>query len=329
MKIFFSYLSCRKRGAGIFFLFSVIFFVVFYLYGLPAEAVLYAAWICSFLGALLLIPDFLHFRKKQIQLQRVCREVGITLEHLPQASRGTEELYQELLEELFWQKRQCMDDSRSRYQELLEYYTIWVHQVKTPIAAMGLILQREDTLFSRDVRQELSRIQQYVDMVLAVLRLDSDSSDYVIREYDLDDLIRQAVRKYASQFIAKKLRLIYEPVGIRVVTDEKWLVFVLEQILSNALKYTKSGSIRIMAEEPRTLCIQDTGIGIAPEDLPRIFEKGYTGYNGRRDKKASGIGLYLCRRILDRLGHGLSAESEAGRGTTIRIDFWQQELEVE
>lgn len=328
MKNLFCYLSCRKWSAFVFLLFSAVFFVIFYLYGLPAEAVLYAVGICCFLGMLLLAGDYLHFQKKQIQLQGVRQEIGITLEHLPVAVRGTELLYQELLEELFLQKRQCMDDSRRRYQELMEYYTIWVHQTKTPIAAMDLILQREDTSFSREIRQELCRIQQYVDMVLAVLRLDSDTSDYVIREYDLDDLIRQAVRKYASQFITKKLRLIYEPVGIKVITDEKWLVFVLEQILSNALKYTKKGSIQIMAKG-RTLSIQDTGIGIAPEDLPRIFEKGYTGYNGRRDKKASGIGLYLCRRILERLGHEFFAESEAGKGTTIQIDFKQQELEVE
>lgn len=324
-----SYIKDRKRSAFIFLLFSAVFSLIFFLYGFPMEAVLYPFAICIFLGLFFWLMDFLRYLKKKERLLLLRREVGVTLEHLPSAECQMELLYQELLKELFRQKQECMDGNRGKYQELMEYYTIWAHQIKTPIAAMGLILQREDTKLTVEVRQELRRIEQYVEMVLAVLRLDSDTTDYVIREYELDDLIRQAVRKYAQQFIYRKIRLVYEPVGVKAVTDEKWLVFVLEQLLSNALKYTKSGSITISLEEPKTLCIRDTGIGIAPEDLPRIFEKGYTGYNGRSDKRASGIGLYLCRRILERLGHALTAESVPGQGTAIRIDFRQQELTVE
>ena len=161
------------------------------------------------------------------------------------------------------------------------------------------------------------------------LRLDSDSTDYVIREYDLDAIVRQAVRKFAGEFIARKIQLVYEPVNTKVITDEKWLSFVVEQVLSNALKYTSAGSISIFLETPKTLCIRDTGMGIAPEDLPRIFEKGYTGYHGRADKKASGIGLYLCRRICNNLGHKISAKSTPDKGTTIRVDLSQYKLNVE
>lgn len=328
MKSFLQYLYSYRKGIGAFGLFSVIFFTIFFLYGLPAEAVLYASAVCGFVGLLLFLRNYLHFQQKYRQLSLLKEEVGISLEKLPDAEHGLEALYQELLGELYRQKQQCLYENANRYQELTEYYTIWAHQIKTPIAAMDLILQREDSGFSREVRQELRRIEQYVEMVLAVLRLDSDSSDYVIREYDLDGMLRQALRKYASQFIYRKISLTYEPVGQRVVTDEKWLVFVIEQLLSNALKYTKNGSISIFLEAPKTLCIRDTGIGIAPEDLPRVFEKGYTGCNGRRDKKASGIGLYLCRRILEKLGHGISVESELGAGTVVRLDLWQKEESV-
>lgn len=109
--------------------------------------------------------------------------------------------------------------------------------------------------------------------------------------------------------------------ALRVLTDEKWLVFVLEQILSNALKYTKSGSIHIYLspDAPKTLVIEDTGIGIAPEDLPRIFEKGYTGCNGRADKRSTGIGLYLCRQIMEKLSHTIRIESEMGVGTKVYL----------
>ena len=186
-------------------------------------------------------------------------------------------------------------------------------------------LEQEITLST----EQLQSVEQYVEMVLGYLRLESPSSDYVIRNYALDDIVRQAVRKFASQFIRRKLRLEYTPLNVSVITDEKWLLFVIEQVLSNALKYTRSGSVSITLEAPKTLCIRDTGIGIAPEDLPRVFEKGYTGSNGRTDKRATGIGLYLCRRILAKLGHSITIVSTPGVGTTVRIGLEQDALEVE
>ena len=151
----------------------------------------------------------------------------------------------------------------------------------------------------------------------------------MIRECQLDGIVKDAVKKFRSEFISRKLHLTYEPLNTRVVTDEKWLSFVIEQVLSNALKYTPSGGITIYMEAPKTLCIQDTGIGIAPEDLPRIFDKGYTGYHGRSHKGASGIGLYLCRRVCCNLGHSITAQSVPDRGTCIRIDLNQKAFEKE
>ena len=193
----------------------------------------------------------------------------------------------------------------------------------------ALLLQDADTDEQRALLEQLQSVEQYVEMVLGYLRLESPSSDYVIRNYALDDIVRQAVRKFASQFIRRKLRLEYTPLNVSVITDEKWLLFVIEQVLSNALKYTRSGSVSITLEAPKTLCIRDTGIGIAPEDLPRVFEKGYTGSNGRTDKRATGIGLYLCRRILAKLGHSITIVSTPGVGTSVRIGLEQDALEVE
>lgn len=328
-RLLLSYLRIHRKGIGIFLLFTLIFLALFWLYDLPLGAVGYGAAICGFLGLLALLWDYGEFLRKYRQLVLLKGEVGITLEKLPQTDHELELAYQELLEILYRQKQEAVNENQRHYKELTDYYTIWAHQIKTPIAAMKLILQREETAVSRELSEELKRIQEYVEMVLVVLRLDSDSTDYVIREYDLDHMIRQAVRKYSTQFIYKKIQLKYEPLQVSVLTDEKWLLFVIEQVLSNALKYTKAGSIEIFMEEPKTLCIRDTGIGIAPEDLPRIFEKGYTGYNGRSDKKASGIGLYLCRRICTKLGHRIRAASAVGEGTTIRISLERRALEVE
>lgn len=327
--LFFSYIWIHRKGIGICVLFSLIFLVLFLLYGLPLGAVGYGAAICGFLGLLFLLGSYGEFRSKYRQLTLMEQEVGITLEKLPVTNHGLELKYQELLGILYREKQEAVDESCHRYKELTEYYTIWAHQIKTPIAAMKLMLQREDTPVNRELMEELKRIQQYVEMVLVVLRLDSDTTDYVIAEYDLDGIICQAVRNYSTQFIYRKIQLKYDPVNTTVLTDEKWLLFVVEQVLSNALKYTKSGSIEINMEEPFILCIRDTGIGIAPEDLPRIFEKGYTGYNGRSDKKASGIGLYLCRRICEKLNHRITAMSTPGEGTTIRIHLSREAIEVE
>ena len=243
------------------------------------------------------------------------------LPQLPPAANRIEEDYQSLLRQLDESRSQAISQKDHALTELSEYYSLWAHQIKTPIAAMRLTLQNTDSFFSRKLSVELARVEQYVDMVLCYLRLDTDTRDYVIAVYDLDDILRQALRKFAGQFIGKKIHLDYQPLNAQVMTDEKWLLFVIEQILSNALKYTQQGCVSIYLESPKILCIRDTGMGIAAEDLPRIFEKGYTGYNGRTDKKASGLGLYLCARICRNLGHGISAESEPDKGTVIKLNL--------
>ena len=218
---------------------------------------------------------------------------------------------------------------QARWRDSLDYYTTWVHQIKTPISVMRMTLEGEDTEEHRELSSQLFRIEQYVEMVLSYLRLESDSSDYVFQEYDLDSILRQAIRKYAPLFVRQRVRLVYEPVRRTVLTDEKWLLFIVEQILSNSLKYTRSGSVTITVSPDAVLRIADTGMGIAPEDLPRIFEKGFTGYNGRADKKSTGLGLYLCRMAAERLSHRIWAESQPGKGTSVFLDLHREALEVE
>lgn len=303
--------------------YTAVFGFIFWLYRLPLGAVRYAALVCLFLLLVWLAVDYRRFAARLRLLRRLEQEITLSTEQLPEPDGALEAQYQALVRALDADRRAQLTRSQQGYQELVEYYTVWAHQIKTPIAAMRLLLQDADT------DEQLQSVEQYVEMVLGYLRLESPSSDYVIRNYALDDIVRQAVRKYASQFIRRKLRLEYTPLNVSVITDEKWLLFVIEQVLSNALKYTRSGSVSITLEAPKTLCIRDTGIGIAPEDLPRVFEKGFTGCNGRTDKRATGIGLYLCRRILAKLGHSITITSEVGVGTTVRIGLAQDALEVE
>lgn len=328
-EFFITYLKQRKQLIGINALFFLIFGVTFKLYHLPMRAVFYPVLLCTVFGCIFHIFHFYKIWNKHKQLQKLEILPTNLEEMLPEPSTYEEEDYQKILLLLMEEQKKLESGKNQRYSDMIDYYTTWAHQIKTPIASMKLTLQNEDSELSRRLSGDLFRIEQYVEMVLMFLRLDSNSTDYVIKEYELDDMIKSAVRKFARQFIQRRIRLDYQPVDVRVLTDEKWFSFVIEQVLSNALKYTSEGSVAITVEDAKTLCIRDTGMGIAPEDLPRIFEKGYTGYNGRSDKKASGIGLYLCKRICNNLGHRISAESELDKGTTIKIDMEQLKIEIE
>lgn len=320
----------QRRGALLLLLLcSAVFAATFVLYQLPPLAVVYPTVLCLLILLLVGARDYLRLRQKHRRLRLLCNLPDALADSLPASESAIEADYQQLLTLLDEEHRRVSGEQQHRYQDMMDYYTVWAHQIKTPIAAMRLHLQQEDSPLSRTLMSELMRVEQYADMVLAYLRLDADSTDYVIREYEVDGIVRQAVKRFAGEFITRKLTLDYQPMHATVITDEKWLLFVVEQVLSNALKYTHTGSITICMEAPKTLCIRDTGMGIAPEDLPRIFEQGYTGRHGRDDKKASGIGLYLCKRICQNLGHGITAESVPGKGTTIRIDLHQRSLTVE
>lgn len=322
-----SYFKAHIKSVLAWVVICIIFAVIFALYSLPMGAVLYGAALSGFFGILFFMADFIMYRKKRLTLQRLTEEITYTVDNLP-VPVGTEEDYDVLVRTLYDSVRTAENEMNSRCSDMTDYYTMWVHQIKTPIAAMGLILQGGDSPENSELTENLQRIEQYADMVLCYLRLDSDSTDFVIKEYGLDGIVRQAVRKFSPQFIRRRLKLVYVPLGKSVLTDEKWLLFVIEQVISNAVKYTPSGEVEIYCEEPLTLCVRDTGIGIAPDDLPRIFDKGYTGCNGRIDKKASGIGLYLCKRICRKLGHDISAESSEN-GTVIKIDLDRRRLEIE
>jgi len=297
-----------------------IFASSYFLFDMPAVTVLYPLVLSTVALLTAGIIDFLLVLNKHKKLVR---------KEFPDPSGTIEKDYLAIIEQLKEEERFSKQKASSDYNNMVEYYTVWAHQIKTPIASMRLKIQSEDSDLARRLNADLNRIEAYVEMVLTFLRLDSDSTDYVIREIDLDAIIRPAIRKFASDFIAKKLTMDFEPTGAKVLSDEKWLSFVIEQVISNAVKYTNNGGIVISMTAPGILSVKDTGIGISAEDLPRIFENGYTGFNGREDKRASGIGLYLCKRVCDNLGHRISAESEPGIGTDIRIDLNRKNIVIE
>lgn len=327
--VFLAWLAAGKRAAAAGLLCAGAALLIFWLYDLPGEAVGYLLLLCLVVAGLFGAVSFLSFRRKDRILRKVAEEILVTGENLPEAADRLEEDYLALIRQLAEENRRLQAQVESSMSDLTEYYTLWVHQIKTPIAAMDLLLQSGPGR-ETELEIELQKIRQYVDMVLQYLRLDSEAKDLVLRRCDLDEAVRQTVRKYAKLFILKKIRLTFRETHLEVLSDEKWLCFLLEQLLSNALKYTPTGGeITISLAEEETLVIADTGIGIAPEDLPRVFDKGFTGRNGRLDKKATGIGLYLCRRVAGLLGHTIAITSQPGKGTQVRLGLKRPKFDIE
>ena len=321
------WLRSRLPAAGLFALCCAVFAATFRIYGLPLGAVGYPALISAVLWLAWVLLRGARAARKHRTLAALTE--ALTPDMLPDAVTADDADYRRIIELLQDARRAQETADARKFADMVDYYTLWAHQIKTPIASMRLTLQNEDTQLSRRLTSELGRIERYVEMVLAYLRLDAKATDYVLREYDLDPIIRGAVKKFSGEFIERRLTLEFRPTNARALTDEKWLSFVLEQLVSNALKYTPQGRISIGLEPPATLYVADTGIGVAPEDLPRIFEQGFTGRNGRADKQASGLGLYLCSRVCKNLGHSISISSEPGKGTTVRLDLARKKLAVE
>lgn len=321
MRVLGGYLKKNARWIMVDVLCLAAMILVISLNNLPISEWIYGASVCLFLLVVIGGLDFWKYYWRHKRLLKIKEIIPISVDVMGVPADILEEDYQAFVRIINMAKEQEINDLKHSKRDMTEYYTMWIHQIKTPIAAMRLLLQEEESSENRELSEELFRIEQYVEMALQFLRLNADSTDYVIRRLELDDAVREAVRKYARLFIRKKIKLDFQPLHTQVLTDEKWLVFVIEQILSNALKYTVQGSITIYMKEnaDKVLVIEDTGIGIRSEDLPRVCEKGYTGYNGHADKRSTGIGLYLCKQILNKLGHAIEIESEVGKGTRVML----------
>ena len=292
---------------------------LFYLYDLPFEPLLYTFSILLVIGLCFAVPGFFLYRRKALKFLEL-RENLFSLPEIPLLPASLPE--SALLGALGEQRDKLSEErelSQARRQDMLEYYTLWVHQVKTPLSAIKLILQSGQGADDEALLQELFKVERYVEMVLGYLRMETMSADLRLETCSAHDIVAQAVKKFAPQFIYRKLTLNFPEFQNQILTDEKWLTFAVEQILSNALKYTKSGTISISMDERDVLTVADTGAGISPEDLPRIFERGFTGFNGRQDKTSSGLGLYLTKQILDKLNTPIEITSTPGKGTTVRL----------
>ena len=316
-------------------LFFLLFFegalcLIYGLYGLPWGPAGYTCLMTAVVTLGLLTAGFFRWKRKRRQLLILKRQAEQSLEtaDFPKAETPLEEIYQEIIRE---QEKRCQREQKESREKLVrsrEYYTRWSHQIKTPIAAMELLLQ-EEPADVRALKRELLKTSQYVEMALSYQRMEGEGNDLVIQRYELRPVVMQAVKKVSPLLIHKHISFSAGDLSGEVLTDEKWLVFVLEQLLTNASKYTKEGGSVRIGKENGLLVLRDTGIGIRPEDLPRIFEWGYTGYNGRLDKRSTGVGLALVKQVMEMLGNKIEIRSVLGEGTEVLLDLRRTELEAE
>lgn len=316
-----SYLKERKTDIIMYFVFVFVFVLIFKLYSVDVKIALYPAIICMILWAIYAAIKFYRYCRNHRHRIELSNHIEITLKNLPKPESLLEEDYQNLLNVLMEYNRMQLSENNQKYSDMREYITLWAHQMKTPITAINLLINEFDNDDKNKIKEQLFEIEGYVDTALQFTRLDTMNSDLLLKEYSLMQIVKQGIKYYSKIFISKGISLKLSEFDTTVVTDEKWLLFVIKQILSNALKYTDEGSISIYTSPNKTLVIEDTGIGISEEDINRIFERGFTGYNGRLDKKATGIGLYLSKQILDKLNHNIKIYSQSGAGTKVEISL--------
>ena len=320
MEILKRYLKKNAKVYILFVVFVAIFFIMFYLYNLPLEALIYTGSFCFLAALVASFSDFVNYRESYKKLKFLEKNILNDFEDLPKSLDIRIDYYHKIIEKLYEELEKLTQENRQKNTDMVDYYSMWVHQIKTPIAAMNFLLDNEE-VDQKILQQELFKIERYVEMVLTYIRLDSISSDYVITKINLDEVVKDSVKKYATIFINKKIKLNYVSHETMVISDKKWLSFAFEQILGNSVKYTSNGGEITIETYENKLVIEDNGMGIKEEDLPRIFEKGFTGFNGRYEKKSSGLGLYLCKKTLDKLGHHIEISSRVGEGTRIEITF--------
>ena len=224
------------------------------------------------------------------------------------------------IEELEIENKALQSKIIDERKDLEEYFLLWIHQIKTPITVCNLILGKPDA--DHRLREQMIYIEEYTNMAMNYLKLLERTSDMDIYEVDLDIIISSIVKKYSLIFIEKKISLDYTPTNVKVISDAKWLSIMLEQIISNSLKYTKSGKISInFDKELLKLSIKDTGIGIPSKDIKKIFDRGYSGFNGRVNEKSSGLGLYMVGRIAQILNIKIEVYSKLNIGSEFNFIF--------
>lgn len=325
-----SFLLSVRHQLFLFVTMAVIFGVVYILGRQPLTLFFYSLELSAFLLLIYLCIHYFRYAKRYKLISKLELLNRSSLEELQQNTDSADQFYVKKIAALLEQLRESENLHDERQTDQLDYFTLWLHQIKTPISAISLLTQSSRAKEAKQISQELVRLEDYTHMALNYIKLEKPEADMDLSIVDLDDVIKKAIKRYSILFIYKGIKLDYKPLCTKVLSDGKWLQNLLEQILSNSLKYTAEGTISIYMDSvnAETMIIKDTGIGIGSEDLPKIFNKGYSGMNGRLHEKSTGLGLFLSKKICERLGHRLSIDSQPGKGTCVAIDMARADLQI-
>ena len=321
----------RERLGQLIFVSGVLVTVEIFLLTVQANLAVGIYTALCFLGVYFLV-SWLEFRRKKIYFQNIRESLGgLDKKYLlPEMLRLPVNQEERLLKEILQDLGKSMTDHVSYYKnaekEYKEYIELWIHEVKTPIATAKLMVENHRTALDAELEEELEKIENYTEQALFYARSAHVEKDYLIRAVSLKELVTQAVKHNKRALIAKRTSIEMEGLDTLVYSDEKWLAFILNQILSNSIKYSDKESLRLsfrgsVKRERICLVIEDNGRGIKSSDVDRVFEKGFTGTRGKQSSQATGLGLYLCHKLCRRLGHGIEIASTEGEGCQVKLIF--------
>lgn len=307
-----------------------IIFIVILLFLKVGSGLIFLAFILWF------IPLGTYMILEIIRYKRFLDNITGTIENLdkkyllPEVMEKPDFLEGEIIYAVLKECNKNMHEYVKKYEytqkEYREYIEMWVHEVKTPIASARLIIDNNEGAVTNKIGYELKKVEDFIEQVLYYSKSNDVSKDYIIREFDLEEAVMEVLRKNSRDFINKKISLDIGDIEGKIFSDRKWIEFILNQVLGNAIKYSpkSKGIVKIYStldENKITLTVEDNGVGISEKDIIRVFEKGFTGDNGRKFGKSTGMGLYLCKKLCDRLGLGINIESKVELGTKVNMIF--------
>ena len=293
--------------------------------GIQTVLFVLVVWLMILISCLLL---FYYSRKKYLDklldMTEKLDERYLLPEIMQEPERADEQVFYQIMKMAEKSMLERIGEVQRERKEYKEYIEQWIHEVKTPITAIKLICENNRCSFTRELMAELENINRFTEQALYYARSEHTEKDYSVREINLSDVVHGAIADNKYLLRQNNVAVTVEDVEYSIYSDDKWLRFILDQLISNAVKYRADQPalhfFAVKENDSIILSVEDNGIGIPQSDLPRIFEKGFTGQNGRMIRSSTGIGLYLCMRLCDKLGIGISASSE-GKGTTISLSF--------
>lgn len=325
------------RDKGLFLAINLMIFMIisFLMYSADVALVIIFLLFCVCFLPLLtyILIEYIKFRKYFNTVENILENLDKKY-LLPEVLNEPNFIEGEEINYIFKVLRRDMHENVKYYkniqEEYREYIEMWVHEIKTPIASTKLLIENNTNEITRKIDTQMDKIENFVEQVLYYSRSDEVGKDYIIKKIELSKVVKYVVKKNQRDFIGKRISLKLGELDEIIYSDAKWIEFILNQIVGNAIKYSKGQGDKIKIESKTlansvVLTIEDNGVGIIERDLNRVFEKGFTGENGRKFGKSTGIGLYLCKKLCDKMGLGLNIESEENKGTKVTVIFPQIE----